>query len=147
MGFAHNSAIGNGGIRGNGSSDRRRSCRYQVLFPGALLGWREGSGLIELPARFIDLSLHGCMLELERTPDRAEQQPVLVRAVAASSEDWVEGVVLSIRKPLFKRCRIRIAFRDSFSYESFKKLVYGKEELLDSQPGEIPEHEQNHYWK
>jgi hypothetical protein len=102
--------------------------------------------LIELPARLIDLSLAGCMLELQGRPARVEGQSVQVRSVAASTEEWAEGVVLSVRKPFFKDCRIRIAFRDSFPYQSFKMLVYGSEDFRGLARDHVPPHEQDHYW-
>jgi hypothetical protein len=46
-----------------------------------------------------------------------------------------------------KRCRICIAFRDSFPYQSFKKLVCGSENLHAPHRHDAAPHEQDHYWK
>jgi hypothetical protein len=146
MGFIHD---WNRSRRGSvpGSSDRRRSVRYAVFFPDALLGWWEGSSFVEVPARFLDLSLQGCMLELRRVPARTARQVGWIRSLAASPDQWVEGVVLSVRKPLIKRCRVRVAFRDPFPYQSFKKLVCGSEDLHATIRTDVAPHEQDHYWK
>jgi PilZ domain len=138
-------ASGDSGVAGSG--DRRRSCRYHVHSGDAILEWHVGSSSLELPARLIDLSLHGCMLELKKLPAKTDRQSVRVRFPAAASQEWVEGVVRSIRKPMFKCCRIRIAFPDSFPYQTFKKLVYGREDFCGSLPEDVPAHEQDHYWK
>jgi hypothetical protein len=90
------------------------------------------------------------LLELKRVPARTARQSAWVRSLAASSEEWTEGVVISVRKPFLKRCRVRFAFRSSFPYQSFKKLVYGTEELDGKIQGiqdEAPPHERDHYWK
>jgi hypothetical protein len=147
MGFARYSMQDNQGHRVPGSNDRRRTCRYRVLFQDALIGWPEGSSFIQVPARLLDLSLAGCMLELPKRPARTARQPIWVRSLADSSETWVEGVVRFVRKPLMKRCRIRIAFCDQFPYESFKKLVYGTADFHTSIRDPAPPHEQDHYWK
>ncbi len=147
MGSARHSIGFQIGRRAPGAFDRRRSCRYGVMFPDALLGWSEGTSLIELPARLLDLSLQGCMLELRKRPARTPQQPVAVRSLADSSAEWVAGVVVSVRKPLIKPCRIRIVFREAFPYQLFKKLVYGTEDLRASSHNGGPAHEQDHYWK
>jgi len=147
MGAARHSQGFNIGRRAPGAHDRRRSCRYGVVFSDALLRWPEGARFVEVPARLLDLSLQGCMLELPRLPARTAQQPVSIRSLADSSEQWVEGVVISVRKPLMKRCRIRIVFREAFPYQLFKKLVYGTEDFQRSIDDETPPHEQDHYWK
>ena len=146
MGFIQN---WNRNSRGNipGSNDRRRSCRYAVFCKDALLGWWEGPSFVEVPARFLDLSQHGCMLELPRAPARTARQSAWIRSVAAASDDWAEGVVLSVRKSLIKRCRVRIAFRNPLSYQSFKKLVCGNEDLRSTIGHDVALHEQDHYWK
>jgi hypothetical protein len=136
-----------GGGRPPGSGDRRRSCRYNVRIGDAVLELCALPSSIEMPARLIDLSLHGCLLELKKLPAKTERQSVRLRFPAAASQDWVEGVICSIRKPMFKSCRIRIAFRDSFPYQTFKKLVYGSDDFSGPLPEEAPAHEQDHYWK
>jgi hypothetical protein len=146
MGFIHN---WNRHSRGHvpGSNDRRRSCRYTVLFEGALLAWWDGPSFVEVPARFLDLSLQGCMLELPRAPARTARQAAWVRSSAAASDEWAEGVVLSVRKPLMKRCRVRVAFREPLPYQAFKKLVCGNEDLHPMIRDDVAQHEQDHYWK
>jgi hypothetical protein len=147
MSFVQGSMGTSGDSRGRGSSDRRRSCRYRVLIDDAILEWPAGPSALELPARLIDLSLHGCMLELKKLPAKSEQQAVRIRFPAAVDQEWVGGIVCSIRKPMFKCCRIRIAFHDSFPYQTFKKLVYGRDDFSKSSSAEAPAHERDHYWK
>jgi hypothetical protein len=147
MGFVRDSMRGRADRPPPGPFDRRRSCRYRVLLGDVLLGWWEGSTFVKVPAHMLDLSLQGCMLEMRRAPARTARQPVWVRSLVASSQEWTEGVVLAVRKPLIKRCRIRIAFRDSFPYQTFKKLVYGAEDFHGSSRHEPAPHEQDHYWK
>ncbi len=148
MGFLRHSIRASDAARVPGAADRRRTCRYRVLFHDADLGWWEGSTFIQTPAQLVNLSLHGCMLELQRLPARTLLQPVWVRSHAATSREWDEGIVLFVRKPFIRRCRIRIAFRVAFPYQSFKTLVYGTEDLDGSiRDGAAPPHERDHYWK
>jgi hypothetical protein len=146
MGFIHN---WNRNSRGKtpGSNDRRRTCRYTVFFEDALLGWWDGPNFVEVPARFLDLSLQGCMLELPRAPARTARQDAWVRSLATAADEWAKGVVLSVRKPLMKRCRVSVAFCDPFPYQSFKKLVCGNEDLRATIRDVVALHEQDHYWK
>jgi hypothetical protein len=146
MGPVRNS-IGRSGGKVPKSGDRRGSCRYRVQFHDALLRWPGGPDFVQIPARLLDLSLTGCLLELPRIPQRTERQPIWFRSAADPNETWVEGVVLSIRKSFMKPCRMRIVFNDSFPYELFKKLVYGAEDRYAPVPIDTPPHEQDHYWK
>jgi hypothetical protein len=129
------------------SSDRRSSCRYRVRLPDASLGWWNGSNFIDVPVRLVNISLNGCMVELPKMLGRNATQSVWLRPRTISTPEWVEGVIIAVRKPFIKPCRVRIAFLTHFPYESFKELVYGPDHLPDPLSGEAPEHEQDHLWR
>jgi hypothetical protein len=76
-----------------------------------------------------------------------EQQSVWLRALGVSSSDWTEGMIVSVRKPWLRNCRVRIQFLAPFPYESFKTLVYGTDYLRDIADTGTPEHEKDHLWK
>jgi hypothetical protein len=129
------------------SSDRRHSCRYRVLFPDASLGWWSESSFIDVPVRLLNISLNGCMVELPKMLGRNERQSVWLRPRSIATADWTEGVIIAVRKPFVKPCRVRIAFLTHYPYESFKELVYGLDHLRDPLCADAPEHEQDHLWR
>jgi hypothetical protein len=128
-------------------SDRRRACRNPVVLPEASLGWWQDSTFMSTAGRIVDLSLYGCLVESWRFPPERERQPVWVCPLDVSPRDWAEGVVISARKPLLRKCQLRIRFVAPFPYESFKTLVYGPGHLLEVARDETPEHERDEFWK
>jgi hypothetical protein len=131
----------------SGDADKRKVCRYRVIVEDALLGWWEEPAFVKTPARLINLSSTGCLIELPRTPRREKGQPAWICPLGLSQAQWIEGVVVSIRKPLLKNCRMGIAFRVHVTFESFKTLIYGSGHLYDEAPEHAPEHERDHFWK
>jgi hypothetical protein len=127
--------------------DKRRVCRYRVLLQDALLGWWEQEKFVSTPARLINLSTSGCLIELPRTPERAKGEPGWICPLGLSQAQWIEGVVVSVKKPLLKNCRIGISFRAHVTFESFKTLVYGSGNLGEAVADDAPEHERDHFWK
>jgi len=95
----------------------------------------------------IDISLSGCMVESSHLPRRMERQSVWVRPLGVAPSDWAEGIIVSVRKPLFGKSQVRVAFLAPFPYESFKGLVYGPENRRELADSASPEHEQDHFWK
>jgi len=87
------------------------------------------------------------MVEASCLPSRMERQSVWLRPLGVSPSDWTEGIIVSVRKPLFRKCQVRIAFLAPFPYESFKTLVYGPEHLRETAGPQLPEHEQDHFWR
>jgi hypothetical protein len=132
---------------GSETGDRRRVCRYRVVLEDALLGWWQDSCFTNVPARLINLSLQGCLVELQRLPDLSPRQSVWVHPHKESQVGWFEGRIISVRKPLLRQCKVRILFLAPLGYEPFKKLVYGPEYLSDGCPRVAPAHEQDHFWK
>ena len=99
------------------------------------------------PCQIIDISLVGCMVESYRFSSRMERQSVLLRPLGVSASDWIEGIVVSVRKPLFRKCQIRIRFLASFPYNSFKTLVFGPDRSGELAGPEPLEHEKDHFWR
>jgi hypothetical protein len=132
---------------GFGAGDRRRVCRYRPALQQALLGWWQESSFTNLPVCLADLSLNGCLLELDRLPDLPAQQAVWVHLHKETQLDWVEGRIISVRKPLLRKCKIRVLFVAPLAYESFKRVIYGPEYLRGHSPTSKPEHEWDQFWK
>lgn len=128
-------------------NDRRRACRYRAGLPDGALGWWEGPRFVEAPCRIIDISLIGCMVELRRLPSLAERQPVWFRAVGVSPGDWTEGIVVALRKPLFRQGQVRIKFLADLPYDAFKPLAFGTEHLREVAGPGAPDHEKDHFWR
>jgi len=130
-----------------GSNDRRRIRRVPVVIPDAELGWWDESNFTTIPARLINLSLNGCLAESRQRLRRPAGQAVWLRSLSVAPTEWTQGVLVSIQKPLFKPCQIRISFLVTFPYGSFKGLAYGPDRWRDVLAGGTVEHEQDHYWK
>jgi PilZ domain len=131
----------------NGAADKRRVCRYRVVLQDALLGWWEDAKFVNTPAQLINLSTSGCQIELPRTPKPAKGEPAWICPLGLSPAQWIEGTVVSVRKPLLKKCRMGFLFRTHVTFESFKTLIYGSGDVFDSMPDEAPDHERDHFWK
>ena len=129
------------------TGDRRRVCRYPVVFQDASLGWWLKSAFTNTPVRLVDLSLQGCLIELQRPPDLSEQQRVWVHAHSATVAEWTEGRIVSIKKSWAGKCRLGISFLAPLPYEPFKELVYGRELFEETPQHDSPEHERDHFWK
>ncbi len=87
------------------------------------------------------------MIEARQRPRLTERQSVWLRPLGVVPSDWLEGIIVGVRKPWLRKCQLRIAFLAPFPYESFKAMVYGPEDLHDVAVRESPEHEQDHFWK
>jgi hypothetical protein len=87
------------------------------------------------------------MIESRRLPLRLVRKSVWLRAVGVSPSDWLEGIVVSGRKPIFRNCQLRIRFLAPFPYESFKTLVFVPDSDGTIAVPDTPEHEKNHFWK
>jgi hypothetical protein len=132
---------------GRGAGDRRRVCRYPVIFQDASLGWRLESEFMNTTVKLVDLSLNGCLIESPRRSDLSEKQSVWVHAHSATVAEWTEGRIVSIKKTWSGKCRVGIAFLAPIAFGPFKKLVYGREHCDEPAPQDLPEHERDHFWK
>jgi hypothetical protein len=132
---------------GSPASDRRRACRYPVVFQDTLLGWWQDACFVHVSAHLVDLSTNGCLAELARHSNLKTGQSVWVRPQSASLAAWKEARVIAVRKPLFGKCRVRILFLIPFEYEIFKKLVFGPDHLRDTHQSNGLEHETDEFWK
>jgi hypothetical protein len=131
----------------SGGGDRRRVCRYAAALQDASLGWWEGSCFVEVPARLVNVSANGCLVELARLPKPRARESIWFQSRKASLGEWTEGRIVSVRKPLLRKCKISISFAAPFAYESFKKMVYGLEQVENDTRTEAPEHERDNFWK
>jgi len=136
--------VNNPGAR---AGDRRRVCRYPVIFQDASLGWWLESEFTSTPVRLVDLSLNGCLIELTGRPGLGAQQSVWVHAHSLTVAEWTEGRIASVKRTWSGKCRVGIAFLAPLAYEPFKKLIYGREQFEDCRPQDLPEHERDHFWK
>jgi hypothetical protein len=132
---------------GSNLSDRRRACRYPVVFQDSLLGWWQDACFVNEPAHLVDLSTTGCLAELARHSKLTTGQSVWIRPHKSSPAAWKEARVIAVRKPLFGKCTVRISFLVPFEYESFKQLVYGPEHLSNAPHSEALDHEKDEFWK
>jgi hypothetical protein len=87
------------------------------------------------------------MIQSRRSPSPKEGQPVWLLPLGASTSDWTEGSIVSVRKSLFQGCQVRIRLLAPFPYESFMTLVYGPDHLVEIPRLGRPEHENDHFWK
>ena len=133
--------------RGSGGGDRRRVCRYPAALQDASLGWWEDSSFVEVPARLVNVSTNGCLVELARRPKPTPREAIWFQSRKASLGEWTEGRIVSVRKPLLRKCKISISFVTPFAYDFFKELVYGPEQVDNDTGIEAPEHERDGFWK
>jgi hypothetical protein len=129
------------------SGDRRGICRYEVVIHDALLRWRQGSSFTQMPVRVVNLSLNGCLIHSPQLPGVSAPQDVWICLQTDPVQDWIEGRIISIRKPLFRKFEVRISFLTTLGFETFKRSVYGPDHWQDGDSRATPEHERDHFWK
>jgi hypothetical protein len=141
--------FGGGGefLLGSHAGDRRRACRYPVVFQDMALGWWQDALFVNVRARLVDLSTNGCLAEVARHHKLPTDQTVWVRSHGASHAAWTEGRIITVRKLFFGKCKVRITFRVPFEYETFKRLVYGPDHLREVTQSQAAEHEKDEFWK
>jgi hypothetical protein len=127
------------------TSDRRRSCRYRVVIRDVLLGWKENDIFIELPASLEDLSLSGCLATTNHSRVPKAGESIWFKAPASEPGEWAQGIVVSVRKPLLRRCAIRIQFLIPLTYALFRLLVQGPDTARPDV--DRPDFECDHFWK
>lgn len=132
-------------VQPSASGDRRKTCRYPVVIRYGLLGWRVGETFVETKVRIENISLFGCLVTSDRALQRKPGEQIWFKVPEAASSDWVEGILIASRKPLFQQCSTRVKFLESFPYAVFKQLVNGPEE--EEKELDRPEHELDMFWK
>jgi PilZ domain-containing protein len=106
------------------SRDRRGAPRYtpsgDVI---AQLSWRDGEEYRYLPAKIMNLSTTGALLQVRA--DVALGGPYWVRLEQPESTNWLEGEVLRTEKIRGDERHLRMTFRESCPYEFFKAAING----------------------
>jgi hypothetical protein len=139
--------VTDGGKSSTNGIDRRRVYRYRPTVSEGSLGWWKDSRFLNTPCRLIDVSLHGCSIECGPIPSEIQQLPVWFRALGIPLADWTEGTIIAVQKLFLGKLRVRIKFRTTFRYESFKAVVYGPDRFREPPDRNRPEHEKDHFWK
>ena len=132
---------------GYDTGDRRRVCRYPAVLRNAVLGWWRHSEFKTQAGDLANLSLSGCLIELDRLPDLSMADSVWLHLHKSSELEWIEGRVIAIKKPLLRKCQVRVLFVGPLGYEPFKKIVYGPGYLGDHIQTPKPDHEHDQFWK
>ena len=127
-------------------SDRRSTCRYAPIDTNAALGWSAKGAKVEIAAELENISVLGCLVKSNLAPGPKPGEPVWFRASGMASPDWIEGRVISVQKPFFRKYEIRIKFVSTMPFQAFKKLVYGASET-EPEVIERPLHETDQWWR
>jgi hypothetical protein len=128
-----------------GAGDERRSvCRYVAVQTVAWLGWWEGQEFKSTNARLVDISLRGCMMTVDRLPPTG--QPVWFCPPGTTPNAWIEATLIESKRRLFGPRIVRIAFCNSFPYQTFKDLVYGPDALGGQSAEPSALREKSDYW-
>ena len=126
--------------------DRRRSCRYPVVFRHAVLSWADLENKRQFPVTIENLSLQGCLLNARKRPGVKSGQKVFLRVGVLGKAEQIEGVLLSAVKKFLGRCVMRIRFVEPLQFQTFKQLIYGPR--VDGQDANHrPDHEREGFWK
>jgi hypothetical protein len=99
----------------------------------AWLGWWQGEAFQNTPAKIIDISLRGALLNVESFPPKGQSAWFCPPGVT-TQEEWIEVKLVDMKKRLFGPREVRIAFRKVFPYEIFKTVVYGPDSFVDLAP-------------
>jgi hypothetical protein len=132
--------------RPSDAAERRSVCRYSVVLDSSWLGWWVGEAFQSTPAKIIDISLRGALLNVDTFPPKDKPGWFCAPGVT-NQEEWIEVKLVGSRKRLFGPREVRVAFRKLFPYEIFKTVVYGPDAFpnLDA-PAWLPENAAERDW-
>lgn len=106
------------------SKDRRCAPRYtpsgDVI---ARLSWREGEEYCYTPAKIMNLSTTGALLQVQEEIPLGV--PIWLRLDEPEPTNWLEGLVLRTEKLRGTERHLRVTFRESCPYEFFKATING----------------------
>ncbi len=126
--------------------DRRQSCRYPAVIKAMVLSLNDTATPTDHSVQLENVSMQGCLIKSPRGTRITPGQRVRMRALGEISTPSVEGIVLSVFKPLLGKRSVRIRFLAPLSYQTFKMLVYGVEGV-DKNQRDRPEYENDQFWR
>ncbi len=103
--------------------ERRRNTRYAAALEEAWIGWWEEGRFVESPARLVNVSSGGALVEAEHAP--RVRKSVWICLVAPERTGWVEGLVLDARNTPEGVRHVRIRFREVCPYAFLDLSVSG----------------------
>jgi hypothetical protein len=128
------------------AKDRRISYRYPAAIKDLILSMMHSCSQVDHCVELENVSMQGCLLTSRLNPGLQRGEKVWLKAFGEISTPVMDGVVVSAVKPLLGKCTIRIRFLAPLSYQTFKMLVYGKEEV-DQHVTEQPAYENDQFWR
>jgi hypothetical protein len=103
--------------------------------------------MVELPVYLDNVSSAGCAARSDRPPVPQPGEPIWFKASGIDRFDWVVGTLISTRRSLLGKYKIRIRFLAPLPYDTFKFLVYWPDDGRPQIPGPIPLHETDWLWR
>ena len=107
----------------------------------------ESGALVEHPVDILDVSMGGCLIKSAKNLRLRPGEKVWLQAMGEISSPVMDGLVVSAVKPFFGSNSIRVRFLSPLSFQTFKMLVYGTEEIDRPVVIERPEHENDQFWR
>ena len=130
----------------NSTMDRRLTCRYPAAIKALILSLIESDSLVDHSVKLENVSMLGCLVKSRRFPRVQPGEKVSLKALGDITIPVIDGIVVSAVKPFLGKCSIRVQFLAPLPYQTFKKLVYGKERI-DMNFGDRPVHETDQFWR
>jgi hypothetical protein len=126
--------------------DRRRVCRSRPVMRDMVLSWDKDQTIVQFPIWLENLSLHGCLVKSATRP--ALKPGEFLRVVVPGFEpvDGTEAILIESRKPVLRKCSIRIKFLLPLPYETFRFLVFGPEHH-EMEQRILLDYETDQFWK
>ena len=146
MGYSGRTSRRNRSQPMNYALDRRIACRYLATTKQVILSNMQSGALADHAAELENVSMQGCLVKSRRNPNLLPGEQVWLKIPGDISTPVIDGIVVSVVKPFLGRCAVRIRFLEPVSYLTFKRLVYG-EEAIETNRRELPEHENDQFWR
>ncbi len=146
MGYSGRTSRRNGSKPMNSAMDRRSTCRYHPATKDVILSLTESGTLADHPAELENVSMQGCLVKSRRNPNLLPGEQVWLKVAGDISTPVIDGIVVSAVKPFLGKRVIRIRFLEPLSYLTFKRLVYGEEEI-ETNRRKLPEYENDQFWR
>jgi hypothetical protein len=126
--------------------DRRDTCRYPVVHRSAVLGCEIGGTPVNFPVELENISMQGCLVTSRKALRTQPFQAVTLTFQDLAPAVPIQGTLVSVVKPFWRKQMIRIRFVDPLPFMAFKTLVYGPDGV-DLGPRERPDYETDQFWR
>jgi hypothetical protein len=111
------------------SGERRTACRSAAVEQLVRLGWDDGQEVRHALALLVDIGQGGALVVVDAPLHTG--QAIRIGLERADPIEWIEATVVRVRKGIWRRRRVQMAFREPCPYAFYKAAVHGLTSLAE----------------